>query len=1013
MGANPISPRVAKIPLVPYPLSTQMADSVQFQHFEVLRNDDGSLFELGRGAMGITYKAFDTNLRCYVALKVINSAYLNSEVARQRFLREARAAAALRHPNVATVFHLGTEDDNYFYAMEFVDGQTVEAFMKREGPVPPAMALEIASQVSRALGAAQKQGLVHRDIKPSNLMFVHEDGSDSDFTVKVIDFGLAKNASVEGGGEDAATLTGGGFLGTPHFASPEQLEEREIDVRSDIYSLGVTLWYMLAGKTPFTGSLAQVMSQHLHREPPFQNLEGQCPPVVTLLRHMMAKDPADRPQTPATLRKEIEACIDAVQASATQAPAVTVAADSFETAVLPGPLQAEPATLASGSILAERFRLIDEVTASDHGRMFRAESIEDKTPVAVLILNPGLLTSSEAFTRLEGEVEALQKLKQPAFQQIHSLEHANHHTFLVLEWIDGLSLLELLRARRALSPAEARLILAPLAEAFDALKDAGLSCPDIAAHEVLLPGGEARQPVTGWSSVQLKFLPLTGAGASSLSPDATMVASSFAMMKASGAFAGNPATAYVYSVASLAYEMLGGVRAGSTTGSYVPIPGLSEEGNAALRRALNPAQGFPSARAFVDLLPVTGPAPTIAPPPVPIQVAAVPPPEFPTISPAKRSMPPSLLIACAVGLVLIVGFVVWHSLPAKPGKEVVAETTPTPTPIPVATPIPMVSATPEPAPTPDPARVAYDQALNAALILEKDDKPGPALEAFAELAANYPEEKVPLIEMEKIAAGIRRSSPKPTAVTLIPLREPLAKAAALDVVSAEVLLAEMLKKTDPENSLKWLLAAANHGQTEAMVQAGLMLSNGRGTVAADLPQAVSWFTKAADLGDPDGKYLLAECLMTGKGGTKDQKKAIELLTESAGMNNTFAMNMLGDIYHRGIRDLVPPNPTESFNFFTKAKELGSPDACGNLGVLYMTGQGVGPDEKKAADLFREGAELGSFFSMACYAQCLVDGRGVQKDFAAGREWFLKAALGGNPAALDWCKNNKIPLSKQP
>src|SRR6187399_1529740 len=98
-----------------------MSDTVRFQHFEVLRKDDGSLFELGRGAMGITYKAFDTNLRCHVALKVINAAYLNSEVARQRFLREARAAAALRHPNVATVFHLGSEDDNYFYAMEFVD----------------------------------------------------------------------------------------------------------------------------------------------------------------------------------------------------------------------------------------------------------------------------------------------------------------------------------------------------------------------------------------------------------------------------------------------------------------------------------------------------------------------------------------------------------------------------------------------------------------------------------------------------------------------------------------------------------------------------------------------------------------------------------------------------------------------------------------------------------------------------------------------------------------------------
>ena len=102
-----------------------------------LRHDDGSLWELGRGAMGITYKAFDTNLRCPVALKVINNAYLNSDVARQRFLREARAAAALRHQNVASVFHLGTDHESYFYAMEFVDGETVDAYMKRTGPLTP------------------------------------------------------------------------------------------------------------------------------------------------------------------------------------------------------------------------------------------------------------------------------------------------------------------------------------------------------------------------------------------------------------------------------------------------------------------------------------------------------------------------------------------------------------------------------------------------------------------------------------------------------------------------------------------------------------------------------------------------------------------------------------------------------------------------------------------------------------------------------------------------------------
>jgi serine/threonine protein kinase len=218
-----------------------MPETVTFDHYEVLTRDDGSLHELGRGAMGITYKAFDTNLGMPVALKVISGNWLNSDVARQRFIREARSAAKLRHRHVASVFHLGTEGEAYFYAMEFIDGETVDALIKRQGPLHPKLALQIAAQVARALNAAQPHGLVHRDIKPANLMLVRE---DDEVMVKVIDFGLAKSSLP--GEEESATVSLGGFVGTPHFASPEQLEEREIDVRSDIYSLGVTLWYMLA-----------------------------------------------------------------------------------------------------------------------------------------------------------------------------------------------------------------------------------------------------------------------------------------------------------------------------------------------------------------------------------------------------------------------------------------------------------------------------------------------------------------------------------------------------------------------------------------------------------------------------------------------------------------------------------------------------------------------------------------------------------------------------------------------
>ena len=150
------------------------ARAEQFDHYQVATRPDGTLVELGRGAMGITFKAFDMVLGNDVALKVIDARIADHPEARERFLREARAAARLRHPNVASVFYYGTRktDGQCFYAMELVEGETLEARLRRSGRLPPAVALEVISQVARALVAIEVQGLVHRDLKPANLMLV-------------------------------------------------------------------------------------------------------------------------------------------------------------------------------------------------------------------------------------------------------------------------------------------------------------------------------------------------------------------------------------------------------------------------------------------------------------------------------------------------------------------------------------------------------------------------------------------------------------------------------------------------------------------------------------------------------------------------------------------------------------------------------------------------------------------------------------------------------------------------
>src|SRR5262245_46674866 len=244
----------------------------RFEHYELVQDEDGKPIELGRGAMGVTYKAFDVDLHCPVTLKVISERYLGDESARLRFLREARAAASVRHPNVASVFHLGRTGQNYFYAMEFVEGETLDRLIKRSGRLEVKLALEIATQVAAGLAAVHEQNLVHRDIKPTNIMVRLKE--ERSVTAKIIDLGLAKTL-VESASEAGISMPGA-FAGTPEFASPEQVASDGVDIRSDLYSLGVTLWEMLTGRTPFRGSTAEVMYQHQHA-PLLGGTTQRCP----------------------------------------------------------------------------------------------------------------------------------------------------------------------------------------------------------------------------------------------------------------------------------------------------------------------------------------------------------------------------------------------------------------------------------------------------------------------------------------------------------------------------------------------------------------------------------------------------------------------------------------------------------------------------------------------------------------------------------------------------------------
>jgi serine/threonine protein kinase len=542
---------------------------------------EGASGEIGRGAMGVTYRARDTRSGEVVALKVIHPARLDDALARARFEREARAAARVQSPHVARVLEVGEADGACFYAMEFIDGETLLDRLHRDGALPTTEALEIARQMAIALAAAAKEGLVHRDIKPSNIML--DRVAPGAIAAKLIDFGLAKSAAEHASNGDETTLTHAGFVGTPHFASPEQLEEQPLDIRSDIYSLGATLYFMLAGRPPFTGAVARVMSQHLRADPPREGLAGQPDAVIALVEHLMAKNPAARPANANVLQREIEACLAAVSTARSGAsggaPAVGGDEGTITDVAFAPPDILEPAV---GMTLAGRFELLAEYPPGEFGRTFRARNLESGDIVAVLILDPRLLPTSGAYTRLENEVTALQGVRHPAVLRVHSIEWVRPISWVSREWVEGPSLLDAMHDAGGLPVGTALEILRSLAGGLDAVQRTGVPCPDLAAQWITL----ATDPQSGRPLP--KFNALNFAHIAPAVEDAP--------------FQRRTAGGYVCALAALAYEMLGGSLAGRSDLTFVPIRALPAEANSILRRALHPGPEYQSPGALVAAL---------------------------------------------------------------------------------------------------------------------------------------------------------------------------------------------------------------------------------------------------------------------------------------------------------------------------------------------------------------------------------------------------------------------------
>ena len=340
--------------------------------------------ELGRGGMGIVYKAHEESLNRFVAIKVLGE-HLNEDPGHvERFLREARSAASLNHPNIVQIYAVSEEDGRHYFAMEYVSGSSLQQILRSSGSLDSIQVAKIALQTGSGLSAAHEQGIIHRDIKPANLLI------DERGLVKIADFGLALAAS----GVSRLTATGM-FMGTPGYLSPEQCLDQEPDHRTDIYSLGVTLYEALSGKVPFAAdSPLALLRQIVEAEPPDL---GELKPDVdsklrTLVSRMMAKDRELRLASCAELIHELEEYLRGRNASGNLVERVAASAGR------PSPPKPPPAAMAELDSQPTRQVSSDAVTAGADAAT--APAAETGMPIVETSPLEGQLSGTNSSKRL-------------------------------------------------------------------------------------------------------------------------------------------------------------------------------------------------------------------------------------------------------------------------------------------------------------------------------------------------------------------------------------------------------------------------------------------------------------------------------------------------------------------------------------------------------------------------------------------------------------------------------------
>jgi len=352
------------------------------------------LAELGGGGMGRVYQARDLTLERTVAIKTLAPQFVGDDMLVQRFLKEARAAARLNHPNIVQIYDFGKEGEVHYLAMEYVEGESLASYLKRER-LGEAEAVTIARYACRALAVAHAEGLVHRDIKPDNLMLTTRG------EVKLVDLGVAKAVD-----EDQSLTQTGQALGTPNYISPEQIRAaKDIDGRADIYSLGATLYHLVTGAPPFRGSSnALVMSMHLYQ--PLPDPRGIVPALSEglwlVLHKMMAKAPEERYASAEELDHDLYR-LEIGEPPEAPAPPESEAT----TAVSNGPARTQPFAVPQSHSQAKS-QSTSGVTTDPNLRVLEAELAKHVGPLAKVLVKRAAKSApslKQLIVELEKEIE--------------------------------------------------------------------------------------------------------------------------------------------------------------------------------------------------------------------------------------------------------------------------------------------------------------------------------------------------------------------------------------------------------------------------------------------------------------------------------------------------------------------------------------------------------------------------------------------------------------------------------